>query len=600
MKHSTRVIVFCITIMVYAGTFYYPKWKLTGTEATISWDVGGYYMYLPAIFIYEDVKGCGFVDNIIAKYQPSPWFDQAFKHESGNYVMKYSAGMAVQYLPFFAIAHAYAINSDNYPADGYSRPYQFMIYLGCLLIAFLGLFYLRRVLLTYFNDHTVAITLVVIVLGTNFLEYASITNAMTHGTLFAWYSVLIYLSIQLHKNPNKWLAAGAGLICGLIALTRPTEVISIVIPLLWGSDLLTKNGIRERIFWWKKYFGLLVLMGVCSIMVGSIQLIYWKYISGDWIVYSYQDQGFSWLKPHIWKGLFSYNNGWLPYSPVMIFALIGFIPLYRKSRETWMIPALYSALFIYIAFAWDIWWYGGSLGQRTMVQLYPMLAFPLAAFLQSIQSTKWVKYLVYIVMIICIYISMWWIHQAHRGGMFLTEQMNRRYYWGVLGTWEMKDDNIKYLDTKDVYKGKPKKSQLIYENKLNDGSIYNDCSLPQIEGTGSFCMTKEVRNSPTFTIQLSPGEAKWIRVSATFQAGLKEWSHYTMTQFHIRAMKGDQPIKERYIGVHRLLHDGQLKDIHQDFKLPKEEFDRIEIYFWHAPEDKEIRIGNIRAEIFDE
>jgi hypothetical protein len=513
--------------------------------------------------------------------------------------MKYSAGMAVQYLPFFAIAHAWALNSDTYPADGYSRPYQFMIYFGCLLITVLGLFFLRKVLLNYFTDTTVAITLGLIVLGTNYLEYAAISNAMTHGTLFGWYCMLIYLSIQLHKNPNTWLAMGAGLICGLIALTRPTEAISILIPLLWGSDLLSKNGIQERFLWWKNRFGLLVLMGICSILIGSIQMIYWKYVSGEWIVYSYQDQGFSWLKPHIWKGLFSYNNGWLPYSPVMIFALIGFIPLYRKSRKIWMVPAFYSALFIYIAFAWDIWWYGGSLGQRTMVQIYPLLAFPLAAFLQTISKTKWVKYPIYLIMIICIYISMWWVHQAHRGGMFLTGQMTKRYYWRILGTWEMKDDNTKYLDTKDVYKGNPTNAQLIYENKLNDGAVYTDCSLPQIEGSGSFCMTKDIKNSPIFSIPLNPGKAKWLRATATFQAGIKEWSHYTMTQFHMRAMKADQPVKERFIRVHRLLHDGQLKDIHQDFKLPKEEFDRVEIYFWHAPEDKEIRVGNIRVEIFD-
>jgi hypothetical protein len=599
MNRSAYALIFCFFIMALAGNLYYPKWQKTRGEATISWDVAGYYLYLPALFIYEDVKGCGFADSLLRKYESSPYFDQAFKHESGNYVMKYTAGMAVQYLPFFAIAHVWALNSDEYPADGYSRPYQFMIYLGCLLMAFLGLFYLRKVLLLYFNDTSVAITLILIAMGTNFLEYASITNAMTHGTLFAWYSILIYISIQLHDNPKKRFAAGAGLICGLIALTRPTELISILIPLLWGSDLLSKNGIRERFDWWKKHFGLLMLMGICSIIIGSIQMIYWKYASGDWIVYSYQDQGFSWLKPHIWKGLFSYNNGWLPYSPVMIFALIGFISLYRINRQAWMVPALYFALFIYIAFAWDIWWYGGSLGQRTMVQVYPLLAFPLAAFLQSIDRTKWLKYPLYLIMFICVYVSMWWVHQAHKGGMFLTEQMTKRYYWNVLGTYEIKDDNLKYLDTKDVYKRTPKNSKVIYENKLNDGTVYTDCSLPPIEGAGTFCVTKDVKNSPMFSIPLSPGAAKWLRASATFQTGYKEWNPHNMTQFHIRAMKGDQPVKERYIRVHRLLHDGQLKDIHQDFKLPKDDFDRIEIFFWHPNEDKEIRIGNIKAEIFD-
>ena len=39
-------------------------------------------------------------------------------------------------------------------------------------------------------------------------------------------------------------------------------------------------------------------------LVGFIQLAYWKYASGEWLVYSYEDQGFSWLKPHLYEGIF--------------------------------------------------------------------------------------------------------------------------------------------------------------------------------------------------------------------------------------------------------------------------------------------------------
>ncbi len=88
-------------MILYAGVAYYPKWKQGGSEATLSWDVLGYYMYLPAVFIYGDIKKCGFKDSILAKYQPTPDFQQAFVHSNGNYVMKYSSGQAVMMAPFF-------------------------------------------------------------------------------------------------------------------------------------------------------------------------------------------------------------------------------------------------------------------------------------------------------------------------------------------------------------------------------------------------------------------------------------------------------------------------------------------------------------------
>ena len=99
------------------------------------------------------------------KYHPTPAFEQAYLHKSGNWVMKYSCGQALSYLPFFAIAHTWATLSPAYDADGFSLPYQLMISLGSLLIAFIGLYFLRRVLLEFFSDRVTGITLLGIVLG---------------------------------------------------------------------------------------------------------------------------------------------------------------------------------------------------------------------------------------------------------------------------------------------------------------------------------------------------------------------------------------------------------------------------------------------------
>ena len=55
-----------------------------------------------------------------------------------------------------------------------------------------------------------------------------------------------------------------------------------------------------------------------------IQIFYWKYVTGEWLVYSYQDQGFSWLKDIIFcKAYIAIVQGWLVYTPVMILSLIG-------------------------------------------------------------------------------------------------------------------------------------------------------------------------------------------------------------------------------------------------------------------------------------
>ena len=108
----------------------------------------------------------------------------------------------------FALAHenvqrpgwSPAACSREYPADGFSLPYRFMVGFGTLLFAFLGLFVLRKVLLEYFSDAAVAMTLISIALASNYLEYSAIGGVLTHSHIFTLYSLILWQSIQFHKT----------------------------------------------------------------------------------------------------------------------------------------------------------------------------------------------------------------------------------------------------------------------------------------------------------------------------------------------------------------------------------------------------------------
>src|SRR5690606_37324993 len=106
-------------------------------------------------------------------------FEQAFRHESGNFVMKYSCGQAILMSPFFFTGHLIAGISANYPADGFSYPYQISIGIGMLLYSLVGLWLVRKILLLYFSDTAVAMTILALALGSNYFNYAAIAGAMT-------------------------------------------------------------------------------------------------------------------------------------------------------------------------------------------------------------------------------------------------------------------------------------------------------------------------------------------------------------------------------------------------------------------------------------
>lgn len=596
MKLSLFAFFLCCALILFTGIFYYPKWNKPGSEATISWDASGYYMYLPAAFIYKDLKKIAFKDSILAKYQPTPDFQQAFLHSSGNYVMKYPAGQALMMLPFFTAAHLYAKYSASYPADGFSYPYQVAISLGMILIALIGVWFLRKILLEYFSDKVTTITLLIIVFACNYLNYAAIDVGMTHNSLFTLYCLLIFTTIQFYKQPSLIKASLIGCFVGWATLIRPTEIISILIPLLWG--VFSVDEIKQRLTFFLKQFKYVIAATLFMIAFIFIQLLYWKWSSGEWVVYSYGEQGFSWLRPHLYRGMFSSNNGWLTYTPVMILFFIGLPFLYKNQKQLFGIVSLFSALFIYICFAWDIWWYGGSLGMRAMIQSYPILAVSIAALMDVLLKKKiYLQLIVAGFLLICTYYNFWLTHQAHRGGLYRAGEMTDAYLKAILFQYKV-DGNVQFLlDNPEQFKGTPTASSEIYANNFDTETDEHATTLYAVSGKSLF-LNKEKQSTPEYFFTLPEGKGNRLRVSATFRTEGKEWNTWRMAQFIVKFYKGNEMLKYNMVRVFRVLQDNETKRIYFDAKIPND-FDRVSVYCWNAESDKPLLMDDLKVLLFE-
>jgi len=584
-------------LLVAASLFYYPKWNKPATEATISWDVSGYYLYLPGALIYKDLKQLKWWATIDAKYHPGPGMGQAFQHPSGNWVMKYPMGQSLQFLPWFATAHILA-EPLGYPADGFSLPYQAAISWGSLLVALLGLWFFRKVLKVYFSDPVVSIVLICTVFGSNYLEYASITGAMTHNWLFSLYSILIFSTIQFYRRPSFGWAALIGLLVGWATITRPTEIIAAIIPVFWGIN--SWAALKGRFAVLTQNFSKITLAALCAGAMIFLQLAYWKHAAGEWIVYSYQDQTFTWFPPHIEDVLWSARAGWLVYSPMMLFAVIGIFMLRKRLPEVYPTVFFFSMIALYITSAWDIWWYGGSLGQRAMVQAYPLWAFGLGAFWVWVSGQSWRKWIFFPLAGICIYLNLWWSHQAHLGGLFVSEQMTRAYLLKILGRFDENRDNLKLLDTREEFKGSERKNarEIFTEDFDGDTTRIASPEAP-ISGAKSLVLNKEKEFSPEFELPIKSGEKGWLSTSCTFRSDPKEWETWRMTQFIVRFSMGGKIVKERAIRLQCHVDGSEPWVVFFDTRLPDQSFDRAMMFFWNPGSDKIVRVDDLKAELFE-
>lgn len=116
--------------------------------------------------------------------------------------------------------------------------------------------------------------------------------------------------------------------------------------------------------------------------------MYWHYSSGAWIVYSYGNESFIYkFAPKIKEVLFAPLNGFFPYAPVFIPALIVMFSRYfNHSLRYWFLAGF--ALLVYMNASWWSWQFGCAYGGRAFIEYYPFLAFGLATAMEYSLKSK--------------------------------------------------------------------------------------------------------------------------------------------------------------------------------------------------------------------
>ncbi|MCA6363985.1 MAG: hypothetical protein IM638_13175 [Bacteroidetes bacterium] len=402
---------------------------ITGSNA-LSWDIYGYYMYLPATLIYNDagIENRQWKDSLDKKYQADRPAYQFYPTEKNRLVNVYPAGQSIAMLPFFMLGHAAATLSGA-PADGFSPPYQYAAILSGLFYSILGLFLLRSILLRWFSDRMTALLLLLISIGTNQFYYASFDTTIPHNYLFAGNALLLLLTIKWHERPSVKLALCTGITLGWLTITRPSELVLALIPLFWGIGSINDVKEKAKLLWQRKAD--VVAMGIGVVAIGFIQLAYWKYTSGKWTTY-HHTEGFDFLHPFTLKFLFSFKKGWFVYTPLMAIATLGFLALWKLNRKLFLPLFSFFLINLWVVSSWECWWYANSWSQRPMIQSTGIMAIPLGFLLLAVSKSRLLKSVLYgcagFTFLLCVF-QAW----QYRAGIISSDRMTKEYYFAVFG-----------------------------------------------------------------------------------------------------------------------------------------------------------------------
>jgi hypothetical protein len=612
----SRNLISLLSLLLICGVLGIGKMKHEFHSATpgrsIAWDVFGYYLYLPSTFIYHDpgLQHKEWIDAVVKKDPPSPTIYQFSPGQKGRQVNTYPMGLAAFYAPGFFIAYAYA-KVAGYPTDGFSAPYQWSLVFTAIFFACLGVVLLRMLLLKFFSDVLTGILLLLSFLATNYLFHAGFDGTMPHNFMFVLNCLILLFTIRWHETFKVRYAVFLALALGWATISRPTELIWILVPLFWGVTGI--DSAKEKWKLLKSQRNQLFVFGITLVLTGMPQLLYWKWTTGHWTSYNH-GEGFAFLDPYTFQFLFSFKKGWLIYTPLMILAILGFIPLYKQRRDLFYPLFIFFAINLYVLSSWECWWYAASFSQRPMVESYCLMAIPLGFFLKHMwEKSRWTKTTIVILPLFFLLLNLFQTWQM-LNGVIDPERMTMAFYWRMFGRTTITWDDCKLLEVArgntgvDTFMGNEKDftikpiCNLTYEKPTPDWGSQNITDTLGFESTHSYRMTPAEEFSPNVKMRyydLTDKDYAWVRASVE----VFPLDSYDVSNSFFAVSVQSYGRTSKYIakGLNEIkAKPGKWNKISIDFMTPyiRHSSDHICISYWNTGKHT-VYIDNLYAELWE-
>ncbi len=176
-----KISTIAFTLILLINLYFVICVRLNGNNNT-NWktviysDGNGYYTYLNSIFIKKE----------FAHFDPA----QHSLNDKSSRPIKYFAGTAIAFSPFFAAGYFYAlIRGEN--DNGYSFPFQMMIAFAGFTYLAVGLFFLNKLMDVFgIKEWAKAAVLILITYGTNLFYYSILEPSMSH--VYSFFTIAIF------------------------------------------------------------------------------------------------------------------------------------------------------------------------------------------------------------------------------------------------------------------------------------------------------------------------------------------------------------------------------------------------------------------------
>ncbi len=608
LKSGSMLTIFVVILIMILISYM----RLTHPQKRyLSYDNMGYYMYLPALFIYDDIRIDDFswVEEVNEKYNLTPTYYQFDAGDKDNRVIRFFMGMAILYSPGFAVGHQMALHS-GYPADGFSPPYQQALVYWGLIVQLIGIIFTRKILRHFFSEKITAITLLVLYTGTILYFFSALGNDAPHVYLFTLTAIIGWLVIKWHETPNLNYAILLGFFTGLLVISRPSEVTIFFLILLWGISDRKSFASKMKMVW--QHRTQLIYFALAGLIFLILQMAYWKTATSNFIFFPYTDASstLDLSSPRFGWVLFSFRKGLLIYSPLIALSLIGFFFVYRKNKQVFWPLFIVFLLNLYLIASFSSL---VSYGYRAFVQGFPLLAIPMGYTLQYLFTRKiWKQVFMAIILILFIGLTMfqsWQIMMGYIHG----SRMTPAYYKAIfLKDYVTSEDRklllidrsatgIDVFTNEDDYE-KTVLGMLDFEDPENDSKNKYDSTFA-FGGNYAFRMDTNQLYSPLIRKkyhEITDDYYAWIRASVKVFPTSQESAEniYLTVSFHYRG-KGHKWRAARSDRLDEPLQANQWNTLMLDYLTPemRSPNEELRVFVWN-PNKVKFYMDDFKVEAF--
>jgi hypothetical protein len=264
--------------------------------------------------------------------------------------------------------------------DGYSRVFQAAAGFSGIAAATGGAWLTYRAAEAMFDRRVAFWSTLTLWLGASPLYYSMVSPTYSHAvSMMTTGAVILYwLRTRAREDLKRYAVLGA--LIGCATLVRWQEATLLALPLLdaqW-SAWRTKGTLA-----FGRWPVQLLVAVLAALLVFAPQMIVWSLFYGEPFVIPQGGQFMRWHDAALGAVLFSDWHGLFTWTPVVLLAVVGIVPLWRRDRHvaTGVIMLLLAAWYTNAAVA--DWWAGEAFGSRRFVSCVPLFVLALTALLST-------------------------------------------------------------------------------------------------------------------------------------------------------------------------------------------------------------------------